>query len=83
MKLDPSSVLIALTVTAISVVTIIATQAKHEPTELGTATWALPSCPRELTLQDGSRWAMPQWSEPGCSAEIEFKVTPIQAEQLR
>ncbi len=37
---------------------------------LADTTWTLPSCPRELTLQDGSRWAPPAWSEPGCKAEI-------------
>lgn len=43
------------------------------------ATWDLPSCPQELTLQNGSRWAMPAWSEPACEATIEWTVTPIKA----
>lgn len=38
------------------------------------ATWVLPSCPRELTLQDGSRWAPPWWSDPGCKASIIYTV---------
>lgn len=41
------------------------------------ATWTLPSCPRELTLQDGSRWAPPRWSEPGCKASIIYTVPPL------
>jgi hypothetical protein len=33
-------------------------------------TWDLPSCPREITLQDGSRWSPPTWSDAGCKASI-------------
>jgi hypothetical protein len=43
------------------------------------ATWDLPSCPQELTLQNGSRWAMPAWSEPSCEATIEWTQQPIKA----
>ena len=33
-------------------------------------TWTLPSCPLEITLRDGTRWAKPQWAEPECKAVI-------------
>lgn len=36
--------------------------------------WEMPSCPRELTLQDGTRWAKPDWSEPKCRATIGWEV---------
>lgn len=41
--------------------------------------WRLPSCPRELTLQDGSRWGKPQWAERGCEAVIGWRVEPVNA----
>jgi hypothetical protein len=47
------------------------------------STWTLPSCPRELTLQDGSRWAMPAWAEPGCRAVIGWDVSSVPAKQVK
>lgn len=40
------------------------------------ALWDLPSCPRELTLQDGTRWALPAWSAEGCESTIIYTVRP-------
>lgn len=37
-------------------------------------TWNLHSCPLELILQDGSRYAKPDWSLPGCRAVIGWRV---------
>lgn len=52
----------------------------HSEAELPTTTWTLPSCPRELTLQDGSRWAPPFWSNPTCRATISWNSPAIRVQ---
>lgn len=44
--------------------------------------WDLPTCPRELTLQDGSRWAPPSWGDPRCDASIIYTVEPFTLDRM-
>lgn len=46
------------------------------PAPSATKIWQLPSCPLEVILQDGTRWAKPDWSAPNCRAAIGWRMEP-------